>query len=71
MWSSIHLSLTPVWGECQYHVTAVWSEDAETDPVALTRSGIAYVHPHAEPGEMLAAVVAEMQARALGPHEPA
>lgn len=64
MWSSIHLSIQPVWGDCQYAVTATWREDNEAEPVTLTRSGLAHVHPHADPGEFLAAVVAELQAHA-------
>jgi hypothetical protein len=57
MWSSIHLSALPVWGEVSYTVTATWRDDHEAEPVTLTRSGIAQVHPHDDPIGMLQAVL--------------
>lgn len=62
MWSSIHLSILPVWGDCQYAVTATWREDGETEPVTLTRIGVAHVHPENDPVQFLIEVVAELQA---------
>lgn len=65
MWSSIHLSVHPVWGEAQYVVTATWRDDAEAEPVTLTRSGIAQVHPQDDPTGVIDAVVRELNAHGL------
>ena len=62
MWSSIHLSVRPVWEEAEYVVTATWREDSHTQAVTLTRSGHAQVHTHDDPLQLLQAVVGALAA---------
>lgn len=66
MWTSVHLSVTPVWDQVLWHVTATWADDPQSQPVVLTKGGQTRAHPYESPTGLLLAALDEML-----PEEPA
>jgi hypothetical protein len=61
MWTSVHLSVTPVWDQVLWHVTATWADDPMAEPVAITKGGQTRAHPYESPIGLLAAVLADLE----------
>lgn len=70
MWTNMHLSVQVVWDQALYHATAIWQDDADSDPVTLTASGQTAVSPWDSPGAVWCAVADEISNRAASARSP-
>lgn len=62
MWTSLHLSVIPVWDEVQWTATCVWRDDLECEPVTLVKAGRAPARGLYDPESLLRAAIAALQA---------
>jgi hypothetical protein len=62
MWTHLLLTAHPVWDDLHWRVDATWLEDLASEPVHLTKSGVAPCHGLDEPIDLLAACLAALRA---------
>lgn len=61
MWTQVGMTITTVWDECLWHVTATWRDDDQALPAVLTRSGRAPLNGADRPSEILAAALRALE----------
>jgi hypothetical protein len=61
VFTQVTITCTTIWDEVSWHATATWREDAESQPVVLTRGGRAPLN-----GEWSPHAIAQACIRAMG-----
>lgn len=65
MWTHISLNVHVVWDDALWSVTALYQDDQESEPIALSKSGRASLEGVEDPDGILAVAVRALERVAL------
>jgi len=69
MWTNVVITCRVTLGEIEWYASALWRDDYDTEPVMLSKTGHARVHPLADPMDIWNAVLSELNFQDAQLHE--